>query len=325
MGSKLELGLCVFEPRAEGIEEVTPWGMIEAAQTAEAMDLEYLALPDRVSRPTPRFDTLTLLAAIACHTKTIKMKTHIFVLPLRHPIELARRVLTVDHLLRGRFTFAVGLGGGKAPVYAKEYVDVGVPNEERGRRADEMLEALKLLWTQPKATFEGKYYRFKDVVMDPKPYQRPHPPIWIGGASQAALRRTIRFGDGWDASIEGFMTEFGSLEEPIQQLRADLVTAGRDRESVHVSMCIRANINDYADKAVREAEAFWTGQMGAVEGGASFEKKLEVGLYGPPGMIADKLLEWHALGVQSTVIHVHSFDMKEQLRRLERDVLPRLR
>ena len=321
MNRKLELGLCIFEPRG-GDGGISPWGMLEEAEIAEAMGMEYVALPDRVSRPTPRYDTLTLMAAMALRTKRVRMKTHIFVLPLRHPIELARRLVTVDHLSKGRFIFAVGLGGEGSPVYTKEYQDVGIPKNERGRRADEILEALKLLLSQPKSTFEGKYYSFKDVVFEPKPYQQPHIPIWVGGVSDAALRRVAKFGDGWAGSIENLTNAFGSIKGAVDKLRNRVTEAGRDPKSVHISICVRANINPNREKADSEAEAFWTQQMGSIEGGRPFDKKLEIGLYGPAGMMIDKLQELHANGVHSVIIHVHSFNMKEQLKQFEREVLP---
>lgn len=325
MDRKLELGLCLFEPRSEGEDRITPWPLLESAKIAEAMGLEYVALPDRVSRPTPRYDTLTLMSAMALETTKIRMKTHIFVLPLRHPIELARRVVTVDHLSKGRFIFAVGLGGEGSPVYLKEYQDVGIPKNQRGRRADEILEALKALWTQPKATFEGKYYSFRDVVFEPKPYHLPHPPIWVGGVSEAALRRVAKFGDGWAGSIENLTRAFGSVEGAISTLRGAVTEAGRDPESIHVSICVRANINANQKEATRESETFWAQQLASIEGGRSFDKKLEIGLYGPAGMIIDKLQELHAAGVHSVIVHVHSFNMKEQLKRFEKEVLPALR
>lgn len=322
MNSKLEVGLCLFEPRSADDRGITPWAMLDAVDISESMGLDYLALPDRVSRPVPRFDTLTLMAAIALRTKRIRMKTHIFVLPLRQPIELARRLVTVDHLSRGRFIFAVGLGGQGSPVYLKEYEDVGIPTKERGRRANELLEALKILWTQPKATFNGKYYRFRDVVFEPKPYQRPHPPIWVGGVSEAALRRLAKYGDGWAGSIEGVSSAFGSVEGAIKKLRMYVAEQGRDPQTLHISICVRANINPDRDQAVREAQTFWEQQLSSIEGGRSFDKKLEIGLYGPAGLIVERMQELQAAGVQSIIIHFHSFNLKEQLKRLEGEVLP---
>jgi len=321
MSKKMELGLCLFEPRTE-TGEVSPWALMETCETAEAMGFDYLALPDRVSRPVPRFDTLTLMAGIALRTKKIRMQTHIFVLPLRQPIELARRIITVDHLSQGRFTFVVGLGGEGSSVYLKEYQDVGIAKEERGRRANEMLEALKILWTQPSATFEGKYYRFKDVVFEPKPYQRPHPPIWVGGASEGAFRRVVKYADGWAGSVEHSTVSYGSAGNAIKRLNAMAAEAGRDPQSVHISLCTRVNINKSRDQAVKEAEDFWAKQRGSIEGGRSFDKKTEVGFYGPPELVIDHLKELRNFGVQGIIIHFHSFNIKEQLRRFEQQVMP---
>ena len=330
MAKKLEFGICLFELRSGNSQEIRPWELLEAAEWADKSGLDYLALPDRVSRPTPRFDTLTLMAALALRTQRIRMKTHVFVTPLRHPIELARRIVTVDHLSQGRFIFAAGLGGGESArgaessVYHKEFVDVGIPRTERGARTNEILEALKLLWTQPSASFHGKHFQFENVVFEPKPFQKPHPPIWIGGNSEAALKRTARFGNGWAASLETATVIFGSFPAAVSRLQELWKQGGRDGEPLHVSVCLKVNINPDAKAAKEEAEKFWQLQLSSIEGAMPFGVKKEYAVYGPPAAVVDRLQEVQALGANSVILHIHSFDLKSQLRRLEQEVLPKI-
>jgi probable F420-dependent oxidoreductase len=330
MGDKLALGICLFELRSGESQEIRPWDLLEAAEWADKSGLDYLALPDRVSRPVPRFDTLTLMAALALRTQRIRMKTHVFVTPLRHPIELARRIVTVDHLSKGRFIFAVGLGGGESAqgaensVYHKEFVDVGIPRKERGGRTNEILAALRILWTEPSASFHGKYFRFENVIFEPKPFQNPHPPIWVGGNSEAALRRTARFATGWAASLELATYLFESFPAAHSRLKALMKEEGREGEPMHVSVCLKVNINPDIEKAKSEAEQFWKLQLSSIEGAMPFGIKKEYGVYGTPEELVDRLQEIQSLGVNSVILHLHSFDLKAQLRRLETEVLPKI-
>ena len=106
---------------------------------------------------------------------------------------MAKELATLDFLSEGRLLLVAGLGG-EDPL---EYEALGTQKPQRARRTDEALEALRLLWSQERATFHGRYYSFTDVAVTPKPVQQPGPPVWIGGRSAAAMRRTGRFGDGW--------------------------------------------------------------------------------------------------------------------------------
>ena len=125
-------------------------------------------------------------------TQHIRIGTGVTVLPLQHPIVMAKGLSTIDWLSGGRVdvTFAVGWLEG-------EFEALGVPFGERGRIADEYLAAIIELWTKDYATYEGKYVSFRDVALEPKPVQRPYLPIWMGGDSDAALRRAARFATGW--------------------------------------------------------------------------------------------------------------------------------
>ena len=165
------------------------------AELAERLGYEILWFRDHVVWHSPVLDPFTTLGAIAARTSRIRLGTGVLLVPLRPPALIAKAVATLDVLSSGRAILGVGVGG----EFPKEFEAVGVSPAERGRRADEALEAIQALWTTSPASFKGKLYAFDGVVMKPSPVQTPHPPIWVGGRSDGALRRAARFGDAWFA------------------------------------------------------------------------------------------------------------------------------
>ena len=124
-------------------------------------------------------EPMTMLAALAGVTRTIRLGTMVLVLPLRNPVYFAKEWATLDLLSGGRTILGLGVGW-----HEDEFALMGVPYRERGARTSEAIEVLKALWAGDGVTYEGKYYRFRDLTIDPKPVQQPHPPIWIGGGTQ---------------------------------------------------------------------------------------------------------------------------------------------
>jgi probable F420-dependent oxidoreductase len=157
---------------------------------------------------------------------------------MRNPIEVAKEVAGADVLSGGRLLFGVGVG------WCREEFDVlKMPFHERGRRTDEHLQICKALWTQEPATFQGRYYRFKDVHFGPKPAQRPHPPILIAGHSPAALRRAARYGDGWHP----FALTVEAFKAVLPQFHAAVEEAGRRPEDLEISLKVRLRFGDGPD------------------------------------------------------------------------------
>src|SRR6202040_4153286 len=138
---------------------------------------------DHVSFPVAILDPFLQLAQAAMVSRRLILGTAVYLLPLRHPAPVAKQVSTLDHLTEGRLIFGVGVGG----EFPKEYEVCGVPLNERGARLTEQLKAIRLLWTGESASFNGKFYSFSDVPMQPPPRQAGGPPIWCGGRSPGAL------------------------------------------------------------------------------------------------------------------------------------------
>jgi probable F420-dependent oxidoreductase len=158
---------------------------------------------------TPVFDCFAYLAYLAGRTSRIRLGTHVYLLGLRHPFAAARAVQTVDHVSGGRFEFGVGAGW-----LESEFEAAGVDFHTRGRRLDEALAVCKHLWSDPVVEFRGEFFSFPPVAFEPKPAQKPWPPILVGGESPRALRRAARQADGWI----GLQHTLDSVREPIARI-----------------------------------------------------------------------------------------------------------
>ena len=138
------------------------------------------------------FDPLVTLGVLAGATSRVRLGTTVLIVPYRNAVVTAKMISSLDALSGGRIIFGVGAGW-----VAAESAILGVPFAERGAMTDEYLEAMQELWTKQSPSFSGKYTRFSELTFEPKPLQKPHPPIWVGGHSRAALRRAAQFGAAW--------------------------------------------------------------------------------------------------------------------------------
>lgn len=158
------------------------------------MTSDHIAITPEVHEryPAPFYEPFTTLAWLAAVTKHIEIGSTVIVMPYRNPLEVARMAANIDQLSGGRLLFGVGAGWSQ-----QEFALVGAPFHRRGVMTDEYLAALKTLWTNDIASFQGRFISFQDVQTTPRPVRTPHPPIWVGGASEGALRRAVRYGDAW--------------------------------------------------------------------------------------------------------------------------------
>ncbi len=165
----------------------------EDAKHAEDLGYEFVSTGEHVFFYGPIGNSLISLAAAAGATGHIRLMSSITLVPLYPAALLAKQVAALDRVSNGRFNLGVGVGG----EFAKEFEACGVPVSERGARTNEALEVMRRLWTEDDVHFDGSFTRLPGVTLDPKPVQQPHPPIWISGRSEAAMRRCARFGSGW--------------------------------------------------------------------------------------------------------------------------------
>jgi probable F420-dependent oxidoreductase len=191
---------------------VRPENMAAVAQHAETLGFESVWVPEHLVFPThivsrypyakdgvppinpatPLLDPLILLTQIAARTERIRLGTNIYILPLRHPLQTARMAMTLDVLSQGRLELGVGVGW-----LAEEFAAADVDFATRAGRTRECVRVLKALWTESEPEFHGRYFSFGPVKFEPKPVQKPHPPLIFGGETDAALKRAAALGDGW--------------------------------------------------------------------------------------------------------------------------------
>ena len=164
-----------------------------SAREAERLGYQFVSTGEHVFFYGPVNNGLIALAAAAGATSSIRLMSAITLVPLYPPPLLAKMVATLDVVSNGRFHLGVGVGG----EFAKEFDACGVPVRERGARTNESLAIMKRLWTEDDVSVEGRFTRLAGVTLAPKPVQRPHPPVWISGRSEAAMRRCANHGTGW--------------------------------------------------------------------------------------------------------------------------------
>jgi probable F420-dependent oxidoreductase len=180
--------------------EATPEGIIKTACKAEALGFDTVLVNDHIivdGSPrsavwTNTYDPLIALSFIAAHTTRIRLGTSVLIMPYRNPIATAKMMATLDRMSGGRVIAGVGVGWNEA-----EFKALGVPFHERGARTTEYLRIWQACWAPGEVSFAGQFFAFANMHVNPKPLQQPHPPIWIGGSSPAALRRTAAFAQVW--------------------------------------------------------------------------------------------------------------------------------
>src|SRR6188768_2526971 len=180
---KVRIGLAIGQ---WPIKDAQAGAILDLVDDFEALDVDSLWMSDRLVSSQLILEPITFLSYIAGRLRKMKLGTSTLVLPTRNPIVLAKELATLDFLSQGRLFPAIGLGGDES----KDLQAVGINKKERAGRADEMIVLMRRLWTEENVTFIGKYFSVDDATIMPRPWQKNGPPIWIGGRSEAALRRT---------------------------------------------------------------------------------------------------------------------------------------
>lgn len=197
----------------------SPDRVLNFIDDCERWDIDSVWVSDRIVAPRPTLDPVVFMSYMASRLRNMKFGTSALVLPTRHPVVLAKQLATLDFLCKGRLLLVVGIGGDDS----RDFVATGVRKEERGKRGDEAIVLMKKLWTEENVTFEGQFYAVKDLTLLPRPYQKEGPPIWVGGRSPAAFRRTGRLSDGWLVSS----VTPAEVAVGIQAIRQHAAAAGR--------------------------------------------------------------------------------------------------
>jgi probable F420-dependent oxidoreductase len=235
---------------------VTPETIAAVARAAEEAGFEsfwggeHIALPDSGAPMPPRtvfVDLCVTIAFAAAHTSTLRFGTGIMILPLRNPVVLAKQLASVDVLSGGRLIFGVGISNIEG-----EYQAVGMPFDHKGKRAEEALALMKALWSMERAHFRGRFFALDGVRAEPRPLQKPCPPIIFGGKSSYAFSRTARLGDGWF----GYGLDLEAAANCISGIRTACNEHGRSFDRIEISITPKAKLtielaHQYAALGVR--------------------------------------------------------------------------
>ena len=201
---------------------------------------EHIALPDPPTASTPMpprtefVDLCVTIAFAAAHTRTLRFGTGIMILPLRNPVVLAKQLASVDVMSGGRLIFGVGISNIEG-----EYKAVGMPFDHKGKRAEEAIALMKALWSMERAQFRGRFFSLEGVRAEPRPIQKPQPPIIFGGKSTYAFSRTARLGDGWF----GYGLDLEATATCISGLRSACQEYGRNFDQIEISVTPKAAVD----------------------------------------------------------------------------------
>ncbi len=230
--------------------------IVTVAQRAEALGFDSVWVTDHIVIPhsaIPRFgetffELFATLAYVAGKTRRVRLGTSVIILPYRNPLFMAKALATIDVLSGGRLIVGAAVGW-----LAEEFEALGIPFKERGARSNEALKIMKLLWTETEPKFEGRFFKFAGITAEPKPLQKPHPPIWIGGSSTAALKRAAEFAEAWHPTHR----PIEEIAAGAMQFKALAKAQGRDPNTLQV--IVRAPLRVVAGGTAQESRPLLVG------------------------------------------------------------------
>lgn len=239
LGTQHPAGADVRQAFADHLEQAR--AIRDAGFHALWVGQHYLTHPDQFFQTTP------LLARLAAEAGDMVVGTNLLLLPLHNPIDVAEQYATMDVITGGRFILGVGLGYREV-----EYNAFGVDRRTRATRFEEGLEALKRLWTEDRASFEGRHFRFTDVSIRPRPLQQPRPPIWIGAAADPAVRRAAVLGDAWIATS---VTTYSAIKAQVALYHRTRREAGLP-PATEYAKCVELYVGEDRRRAFEESAPY---------------------------------------------------------------------
>jgi probable F420-dependent oxidoreductase len=294
-------------------QTATPEALETLVQRGEALGFSSVMIADHVVFPVSihskypytvtgafpgqgdALEQLTLMAFIAAKTRTLRLVSSVMIVPHRNPVVTAKMLATIDVLSHGRVTVGVGVGW-----LREEFQALGAPDfDRRGSVSDEYIRIMKALWTQCPVSFAGQFYRFEAVQCLPAPVQKPHPPVWVGGHSKAALRRVARLGDGWhpvgaNPAVPLRPPELAGLLDELRRL-----TEAEGRDPSRLTISYKAPVYDPAQPLDGR-----TGERRPFSGSA--------------GEIENDIATFARLGVSELIFDFRSEHLADSLERMER-------
>ncbi|MEM7413136.1 MAG: LLM class flavin-dependent oxidoreductase [Myxococcota bacterium] len=295
MAVRIGVGLAGFP--FEGPADFWRW-----IELCEASDVDSFWQSDRLISRAPGLDSIATMGALAGGTSRLKFGMSVTVVSFRDPLVLAKECATIDYLSNGRLLPAFGVGTGGAP----EWRALGISEKRRGARADEALTLLARLWSEESVDFEGEFYRYEGVTIAPRPVQQPLP-LWIGGSSPAAIRRTARLGTGWLAGIQT-PAEAAPVVAAIRDASAE---AGRPVDAEHYGAGFPFRFGSQDDAAVQQT----------ARGFQRFRPDFDLDAYlavGDAATVLARIEEYRRAGMTKFVLRPVAEDAKDLLAQTER-------
>lgn len=303
MAVRIGIGLGLGGFPFESIGEFRTW-----LDFCEGSTIDSIWQSDRVVSRDPALEPIALLAMIAGATRRLKLGTNAIVLPFRDPITFARQCATLDHLSDGRLLPTVAVGRDDAP----EWAATGRSSKGRGERVDEALEVMTRLWSSEVADFEGRHYSLKGASISPRPKQSPLP-LWLGGSSPAAIRRTARFGNGWLAPLQSPAESAVS----VTAIRAESLRVGRPIPDDHYGATFLFRLG---------AGAYELPSLLRGGGDAAVQRRIQsVQAIGDAKVVLDRIREFRDGGITKFIaipLARSAAEMVEQSRLLAAEVIP---
>jgi probable F420-dependent oxidoreductase len=278
-------------------------------ERAEALGFESAWVVEQVLGTLPCLEPVQLLSWAAALTSRIRLGTAVLLTPLRSPVHLAKSLATLDQLSGGRLDVGIGLGGNP-----KIYAAFGISAARRVARFNEGLRLMQALWTEPRVTFAGEFWQLENAALEPKPLQRPHPPLWVGAHHPDAFRRSVAWAKGFMGAGSATTATFA---KEVALLRKLLTEAGRDPGSIEIGKRVYVGVDRDRDRAGRRMAEYFGGFYGRAELAA------EVSVWGSVDQVVAGLREVTAAGAELVMLNP-VFDEVEQLGVLAAEVVPRL-
>jgi alkanesulfonate monooxygenase len=330
---KFGVALPTYSP-ADGEEVLTPKAMFQVSELAEKLRFQSLWVWDHLQRPgwykQSWLEPLSVLTAVAARTRKLQLGTAVLVLPLRTPAILAKTVATMEFISGGRFILGIGTGASR-----QEFSSCGVPVAERGRRTTEYLDIVKRLLTEPKVTYNGEFFQFENISIEPRPARPPR--IYIGGGSQvepikseikvetrwkphplnSAIERIVKYADGW---LTRPSTSPELLRQDWARISARAREVGRDPNEIQISHANYLHLmkTKNRDKALEEQKNLYDKMS---ERG--WEHCKEVYFTGTRDDILEKIADYEKSGVQEMFLHPLSVqNLPRQLREWKKEIVP---
>jgi probable F420-dependent oxidoreductase len=299
-----KIGLAWVNPAPQ----TKPENVVNFAKKCEAMGCHSMWTIDRIAYDN--LEPLTLLAAAAGATQSIRLGTSVLLGNTRHPVHLAKIIATLDFVSNGRVTLGLGFGSRE-----NDYKAVGVPFEHRGSRAVEQVQLIRRLWAEENVTHHGRFFDVENLTLGPRPVQKPHPPIWTGGGAEAALKRAGTWANGF-VSGSSAIADFPAIWEKIAGYA---VAAGRNPEEIEKASLAFMAIDDDKAKAINVVESYTMRYYGRLRGAVE-----PVSIVGSASQCAEKIEYFFSKGIDTLIIGVADPDPR-QLDRFGGEVLPQVK